>query len=366
MVLKKYITSIVLFAFLILSTSMMAQLYVGSNSNTYIYNTNQVVFVKGDIELNTASSFLYLRKEGQLLQGTTTTGANKGIGNLSAFQEGTVNNFAYNYWCSPVGDNVATAGNSLFGITQLGVPTTTTATNATTLLAMNNYNGTSSAGALSIAPYWIWKYSVSSTYADWIFSGSATNIATGEGFTMKGVSGSDATVVDGITNNSGSNQRYDFRGKPNDGTIDIPVASGGQLTLTGNPYPSAIDLSMFLTDATNSTGIAYYWEHDKTVNSHYVAQYVGGYGTFSPVSRGGTGIYVPAVFSTYDGAGNNTGDVASPGTNYERRFSPIGQGFMIQGTANGIVQMKNSYRVFVKESVANNSQFERVPSNINE
>ncbi len=345
----------------------MAQLYVGPSSYTYIYNTNQVVFVENDIELNAATSFFYLRNEGQLLQGTTVAGANKGIGNLSTFQEGTVNNFAYNYWCSPVGGNVATAGNSLFGITQLGVPTTTTTTNAATILAMNNYDGTSAAGTLSIAPYWIWRFSVNDTYADWIFSGASTNIAAGEGFSMKGVSGTDATVVDGVANNAGSNQRYDFRGKPNDGTIDIPVAyditDGGQFTLTGNPYPSTIDLSMFLTDATNSTGIAYFWEHDKTVNTHYVSGYVGGYGTFSPVSRGGTGIYVPATYYTYDGAGNQGGSVASPGTIYERRFTPIGQGFMIEGAANGIVQMKNSYRVFVKEGIANNSQFERTASN---
>jgi hypothetical protein len=44
---------------------------------------------------------------------------------------------------------------------------------------------------------------------------------------------------------------------------------------------------------------------------------------------------------------------------YQRRFSPIGQGFMVRGVGNGTVQMKNAYRVFVKEGVVNNSQFER-------
>jgi hypothetical protein len=34
--------------------------------------------------------------------------------------------------------------------------------------------------------------------------------------------------------------------------------------LTGNPYPSAIDLSAF-NEQTNCTGIAYFWEQDKTV-----------------------------------------------------------------------------------------------------
>ena len=50
------------------------------------------------------------------------------------------------------------------------------------------------------------------------------------------------------------------------------------------------------------------------------------------------------------------------GNPYERRFSPVGQGFIIDGLVNGTVQMKNSYRVFVKEGQANNSQFERTSS----
>jgi hypothetical protein len=256
----------------------------------------------------------------------------------------------------------------------LGVPTTTIATTTATILPRNNYNGTSGTGALSIAQYWIWKFSVKNAYANWSFVGDSQTIAAGEGFTMKGVSGSDATTVDGVVNNTGSNQRYDFRGKPNDGTIDIPVAhdgtaDGGQFTLTGNPYPSAIDLTLFLTDATNSTGIAYFWEQDKTKNTHVLADYVGGYGAFSPVSRGGSGIYVPAVFSKFDSAGNYVvpSPPIPPGLGYERRFSPVGQGFMIEGNTTGIVQMKNSYRIYKKEGAANLSQFAKTkkPSKTN-
>jgi hypothetical protein len=52
----------------------------------------------------------------------------------------------------------------------------------------------------------------------------------------------------------------------------------GELVLTGNPYPSAIDLS-FLLDATN-TGIAYFLGTGQNDDSHYIADYKGGYGTF--------------------------------------------------------------------------------------
>lgn len=351
-----------------LPKAAVAQLYIqGSN---YVYNRNQVVYVKKEVELKDATSFFYLRKEGQLLQGAAGTGVNKGLGKLSVFQEGTVNNYAYNYWCSPVGVGEATSGNSLFGITQLGAPTTTVTTTPATTTHNGNYDGTSS--PLNIEPYWIWKFSVKNAYADWIHVENATNIAAGEGFTMKGVSGTDATSVDGVTNNSGSNQRYDFRGKPNDGTIDIPVAGdgtddGAQLTLTGNPYPSAIDLNMFLLDPSNAgktDGAAYYWESNKSVNSHIIANYIGGYGTYVPISMGSTGIYTPAAFWTFDGSGNYVAPVGGapppPGLSYKRRFCPVGQGFMIQGIANGTVQIKNSYRVFVKEgSTADESQFEK-------
>src|SRR5690606_23192895 len=121
------------------------------------------------------------------------------------------------------------------------------------------------------------------------------------------------------------------------------------LTLTGNPYPSAIDLSAFLTDAVNCTGIAYFWEQDDTVNSHLIASYQGGSGTFSPVSRGGLGIYVLAVFTSYNVDGTTLAGVGTGG-DYARRFSPIGQGFMIMGNSAGpSVTMSNLYRVYQKE-----------------
>jgi hypothetical protein len=330
-----------------------AQMYVGSN--TYVFVNNEHVFIQNDLELNSATSNFYLRTDAQLLQGTSSGGANKGVGDLSVFQEGSVNNFQYNYWCSPVGGNIATAGNSPFGITQLKDVVNLTSSNGSVILDYYNRNGTAS--PLAIAPSWIYKFICKVDYADWQYVGAASTLNAGEGFTMKGTSGINANLVNDVQNNPGNKQRYDFRGKPNDGTISISVLTD-QMTLTGNPYPSAIDLSMFLTDALSSTGIAYFWEHDKTINSHFIANYRGGYGTFSPVSRSGSGIYVPATFYSYDGEGNE-GVITGAGNSYERRFSPIGQGFMIEGLSNGTVQMKNSYRVFIKEGSANFSEFEK-------
>lgn len=316
-----------------------AQMYVSPNS--YVFANNEVVFVKQDLELNAGTSNFYLRNDAQLLQGTAAAGANKGVGELSVYQQGTVNNYQYNYWCSPVG-NIAssTSVNNPFGITQLKDVTGLTTSNAPTILAMSALDGISA--PLSIAPRWIFKFVTSTTYAQWVQVGSALTINPGEGYTMKGTSG------------SGSAQQYDFRGKPNDGNIAVTV-SLNNFTMVGNPYPSAIDLNLFLLDAGNAAvinGAAYFWEQ-VPVNSHYIAQYQGGYGVYTP----GAG-YTAAAFWSYNGAGSQTVPGGS-GTVFARRFTPIGQGFMVRGAAAGSVTMKNTFRTFVKEAPANLSQFAR-------
>jgi hypothetical protein len=345
-----------LFSFLGCFTAY-SQVHVSSNS--YIFVNNQFMYVKQDINLQNDGNF-FLRNNSQLLQGTTGAGANTGTGKLSVFQEGTVNNFQYNYWCSPIGNATTAVGNGLFGISMLHRPTALTTSISATILPTNNYNGTSS--PLAIAPYWIWKFVTSTAYAQWTYVGTGSKINPGEGFTMKGTSGTDATIsdaVENVQNNSGSRQRYDFRGKPNDGNISVTVAPAN-FTLVGNPYPSAIDLNAYLLDPANASlinGQAYFWEQ-VIVNSHILNQYQGGYGIYNPA----TSIYTPAAFWTYDGSGNQGVPVGS-GTVFQRRFSPVGQGFMVFGTANGNVTMKNTFRVFVKEGVLNQSQFARTNEN---
>ncbi|WP_313804351.1 T9SS type A sorting domain-containing protein [Flavobacterium sp.] len=357
-----------------------AQMYVSPNS--YVYVNNEHVFVTSDLELNSATSNLFLRNDGQLLQGTTGSGVNKGVGDLSVYQEGTSNNFGYNYWCSPVGMPLAAAGNNTFGIGQLKRPNGVMGFGGQSIIS--SYDGSATNATLAISNKWIYKYITSNIYANWVYVGSANTINAGEGFTMKGVSGSDNTTILGVQNNPGNNQRYDFRGKPNDGTINIAVGSTAgpdypNQTLTGNPYPSAINLNAFLLEnsgwsinyttgvvsaggATNViNGNAYFWEHVKPATSHYLNQYIGGYGVYSPngANIGTPGTYVSATWNTYnaDGTPNTTG--ALTGSTYKRQFSPIGQGFMIRGIANGNAQMKNIYRVYKKEGAVNDSQFEK-------
>lgn len=312
------------------------------------------MYVSQDVSIE-SGGYMYLRNKSQLLQGGNAS-VNSGNGVLSVFQEGTVNNYQYNYWCSPVGNG---AGNGLinnrFGISLLHRPVSLINSTPAQILPMSNYNGT--ANPLAIAPYWIYKFITSSAYAQWISVGSNQVLLPGEGFTMKGTAGTDLNIVDadGVQNNSGSLQRYDFRGRPNDGDISVAVLTDN-FTLVGNPYPSAIDLNAYLLDPANATvinGTAYFWEQS-VVNSHYLNQYQGGYGKYT-VGGG----YLPADIWTYNGDGTFNTDTGINGNAYERRFTPIGQGFMVMGSSNGVATMRNNFRVFVKESITNSSEFAR-------
>lgn len=353
---KRIVTILCGMFFLIPNLKLHSQLYVASDS--YVYVSNEPLYVNQAVELANNGN-IYLRNGAQLLQGTAST-PNKGSGQLSVFQEGTVNNFAYNLWTSPIGNGVLTSGNENFGVGMLKRPISVRLSNPATISA--SLDGLAS--PLTISQRWIYKYVGSSGYSEWEFVGPANTIAPGQGFIMKGTNGSDAIFSDnGVANNPGNAQRYDFRGRPNNGDIDV-VVKNNQITLTGNPYPSAIDLKSFLTvaanpTAANCTGIAYFWEQDKTVNSHVLTAYRGGYGAYAAA----TNIYQVPAFFRYDSAGNPIASAGS-GHAYPRQFSPIGQGFMIRGTANGAVKMKNAFRVFKREG--SDSHFEKTNSLVDE
>ena len=389
---------LLVFLFVVFSNFAIAQLYVASNS--FVYNKGAMVYVKQDVNLQTNGN-LYLRNEGQLLQGgTTLNGTNSGLGTLSVFQEGTSNRYGYNYWCSPVGVPVASSVvNNNFHLNGVnGVikrPTSVTAFQAPTYVS--GYNGFTDPTKLEIASYWIYKYKSFENYASWEQVGTTGFVEPGLGFTMKGVDGDDDTLVGELTDNNSvgvNNQRYDFRGKPNEGDINVPVLAptiGTQYpnsTLTGNPYPSAINLNYFLlensgykiddyttgvvsTGGTNNVinGLAYFWEHEKPATTHNIAGYVGGYGIYAPngLTANSPGTYNNAPWNTYtlDGSVNVPG--VSVGINlYKRMMTPIAQGFMVKGFANGNAVMRNRYRSFIKEGALNNSQFEKNSSSSND
>ena len=103
-----------------------------------------------------------------------------------------------------------------------------------------------------------------SAYANWNWIGAAKNLNVTEGYTMKGTSNTGAISDD---------QNFVFIGKPNNvlnGTTELVHTTFGvpadplnpEVSLTGNPFPSAIDANQFITDNLTSTdGQLLFWEH---------------------------------------------------------------------------------------------------------
>jgi len=311
------------------------------NHDSYIYVEDRMLFVEKEINLITnngtnAAPNIFLRDQSQLLQGNSNS-INAGDGKISVFQEGVATNFTYNYWSAPVIDPNTNSGFGSILFEPLGK------TESIAAIITSELNGTSN--PLKISNKWIYKLS-GTEYSDWEYVGDKFKVSPGEGFTMKGVSGSNLNVnLYGTVNNPGGNQRYDFRGRPNSGNYSLSIREGDN-KLIGNPYPSALDLNNFLLENTNTTGIAYFWD-SKNIESHLLKEYEGGYGAYSP----GAGIYgyVPAVFNKYDGYGNTISNSGVTGNYYARRYSPIGQGFIVIGNKDGEINFKNEYRSYIKE-----------------
>jgi hypothetical protein len=342
-------------AFLFAFHPIFGQLNIAPSGNgqnrTYVYVEKSFLFIENDIRLvknpsavNEAS--LYLRDNAELLQGEQQHKENSGTGSISVFAEGTTNAYDYNYWSSPI----ISPENGLFGISLLQVPVSTIVSRQPQLTTAPN--GT--ANPLAISTRWIYTYQ-GNGYSSWKFVGGNTVIPPGYGFTMKGTEGKDLVVVNGRANNPGNSQRYDFRGKPVSGTLDIPVTPDA-FVLVGNPYPSTFNLSLFLLENSGSgtlstncygsiqrqnitTGVAYFWDSKENGSSHNLEDYMGGYGVFSPVDPCTEGIYEPPVFKTV----KNIED-GSTGKPSQKKFLPIGQGFMVKGAQAGNITYKNSHR----------------------
>ncbi|MEP1488070.1 MAG: choice-of-anchor D domain-containing protein [Algibacter sp.] len=291
------------------------------------------------LELN---GLIDLVGESQLVQTDGSYFEPSSTGTLERDQQGTSNTYLYNYWCSPV----APSSNSDYTLPNIF-------TNANFLTS--GYNGTASPVAL--ADYWIWKYTnrPGDTYSEWQHVRSTGTLKVGEGFTMKGSGASTP------------NQNYVLLGQPNNGDFSLEITAGNEY-LVGNPYPSAMDANEFIKDnisnlETNGrntignviNGALYFWDHFAN-NSHYLADYEGGYATYTLM--GG------ARAISNDARINASNQV---GTKLPERYIPVGQGFFVSAILDaslvsndpsivnpvigGDILFKNSQRIFQKETV---------------
>ncbi|MFD2518839.1 T9SS type A sorting domain-containing protein [Salinimicrobium flavum] len=337
-----------------------SQLFVSpsdSNRDHYLFIKGTVLFVEKEVHLNKNiipgnAASIYLRGNAQLVQGSQQV-PNSGNGQLSLYQTGSSNAYDYNYWASPVGNSAGK--NGFFGLEMFYSPQTILhSIPAETTSALNG-----KANPLSVSNRWIYTYT-GEDYSHWQYAGAGTNIPAGHGFSMKGTEGIDPTVIEGRANNPGNAQRYDFRGRPNSGDIEVAVPQGN-FVLTGNPYPSTLDLSRFLLENSGTgnmetscygtiernnatTGIAYFWDSAENGSSHYLADYIGGYGAFSPVAPCTMGIYEVPIFISY---GEKQATTGMKGNQQNLRFLPIAQGFMVEGAGGSPAVFTNSQRVFI-------------------
>ena len=353
---------------LLLAVNMIfsQDLYVANNS--YLYARDVVVYVNNDIRLETATSNLYFRGDAQLLQDADSK--NSDAGELSIFQNQTTNVYEYNYFCSPVGvsvDGTAQANVDFNGSNIHDPANDADVSNVTSsaYLFTSAYEGT----ATELSREWLYTMRDGEGYWSWQQIYDTGAAGTGYGFTMKG--------------SPNTNNVIDFRGRPNNGTftvscnfdgVDNQISSGNLntvVTLTGNPYPSALDLKLFIIGNTSTleggtaagltiiSGEIFFWEQ-KVKNSHLLRNYEGGYGVYTPgdlSNLADNGTYTSAAFEDYndvDGStnGTTTGNTTDFSANNARRFAAVGQGFVIQSnliTGGGNVTFDNSMRLYLVE-----------------
>lgn len=345
-------------------TVSFAQLKVKPNGSTesYIYVKNELLYVKGPIDLDKNSNSqtepsIYLRGSGQLLQGEAAT--NDGDGMLSVMQKtDPTNAFFYYYWGAPVGEPRSDYnGNRNFGVKNIYEPLSgefgRSARQAATTTAREGIKS-----PLTISTRWLYTLMSPGTEAaaNYVRINSDYDVVPGYGFTMKGV---------GLTN---TEQWYDFRGRPHNGTFAVSVrgyTTNGepQMTLVGNPYPSVIDLNKFFHDTDNGDLEAiWFYDEDRFIAtpSHNYSGKPFGYGAWAPGGADPTGTnkgtFTAPPFSIWRQDGSSAplpGDPAGR-NNPDRRYAAIGQGFMIIGRENipgtSAVNIKNAHRVYRKNN----------------
>ena len=179
--------------------------------------------------------------------------------------------------------------------------------------------------------YFYWNSNPSIYYWSEILNGATTMVpATGYIVRSPLVIGSAAAIYNGY-----------FIGVPNNGTITTPITVSGTLNvnnrnLIGNPYPSAIDGSAFLT--TNNSvlnGSMYFWTHNTPVTNL---------------------LYNNNDYATFNLTGGLSAAALNSGINNIVPDGKIaaGQAFFVEGITNGNAVFNNSMRL-----IGNNNFFYR-------
>ena len=202
--------------------------------------------------------------------------------------------------------------------------------------------------------YFSWIPTVANSFGSWFFESAATEMNPIKGYIVRApqtFSPSISTKVPYTAN---------FIGTPNNGDIFCPIYFGGlplannndKYNLLGNPYASAVDAELFLSDPANIPvidGTIYFWTHNSPPSANNIDPF---YGDFLIN-------YAANDYASWNRLGG-TGTTAAAGSGGAppSGFIASGQGFFTKSTGTATsgdpVVFRNSMRVNF-----NNDQFFR-------
>lgn len=198
--------------------------------------------------------------------------------------------------------------------------------------------------------YFSWIPSVSGSFGSWFYESAATVMNPIKGYIVR------APQTFSFTSDVKVPYTANFIGTPNNGDISAPIFRGTLVdsvdddwNLLGNPYPSALNAELFLSDAANRDiidGTIYFWTHKSPPSADNVDPF---YGDF--VINYSADDY--ASWNRLGGVGTAAGDSDA----IPSGFIASGQGFFTKSTgatSGNSVVFKNTMRVNF-----NNDQFFR-------
>ncbi|MFN8274314.1 MAG: T9SS type A sorting domain-containing protein [Flavobacteriaceae bacterium] len=290
------------------------------SSGNVVFNDPATLTLSGG--LNVSGGSLTFTNNASLLQ-TNDSSTNSGIVTIERITQ-PMYRYDYTYWGSPV-----------------------TLASAYTL------------GMLSPATqpdkYYSWTPTIANAAGTWAQESTATVMDPRKGYIVRAPQTYSTSV--------GTKVPYtaNFIGTPNNGVISSPIQHGtlaagvsdDKYNLLGNPYPSALDAQVFLTDPANTPvidGTIYFWTHNSPISAANPNPFYGSYAYN----------YTSNDYAAWNslGAVGLRGIQAGSGGAVPNGYISVGQGFFTKSTGTAPsptpATFKNSMRV-----AGNNNQFFR-------
>lgn len=237
------------------------------NNGSLTLKTGTNITVTGAVVNKLTADKFIVESNANLIQSNASTN----IGNITVKRTTNIKRLDYTYWCSPV------ASQTLANLSPATLP--------------NRFYGLNNANTFVATP-------------------SSTLMVAATGYSVRAPDNFSATAQSLFT--------ASFVGKPNNGQQTVSFSStGSEYLLLGNPYPSTISASSFLTA---NAGSLYFWTH---------SVYQGGIANYATFTTIGT---AAATTPSLGGAPNGT--------------IQVGQGFMyLPNAGDDIAVFENTMRV---------------------